>query len=76
MMQKQLFWVCLPDVCSLPPNSKHLLLRAELSLQVQETQEEATPKEDPEAHRERVHDLLRLTKDAKENVDSLNEATR
>lgn len=51
-------------------------LFAELSKQVWETQEEATPREAPEAHQERVHSLSRLTQDTKENVDSLNEATR
>ena len=56
--------------------SKNLLLCADLSQQVSETQEEATPKAAPEAHPERVHSLLQLTQDAKENVYTLNEATR
>ena len=51
-------------------------LCAELSKQVWETQEEATPREAPEAHQERVHNLSRLTQETKENVDSLNKATR
>ncbi|KAL3142886.1 hypothetical protein ABBQ38_003174 [Trebouxia sp. C0009 RCD-2024] len=44
--------------------------------QVCETQVEATPKEAPEAHPDRVHNILQLTQDAKENVDTMNEATR
>lgn len=49
---------------------------AELSQQVRETQEEATPREAPEAHEERVQSLFQSTQEAKENVDSLNNLTR
>ena len=48
----------------------------ELSQQVRETQEEATPREPPEAHEERVQSLCQSTHEAKENVDSLNDAAR
>lgn len=62
--------------CCRSSQFKLLLFCAELSQQVRDTQEEATPKEAPEAHQERVHSLSLLTQDAKENVESLNEATR
>ena len=56
--------------------SRQVLCRAELSQQVQATQEAATPMEAPDAHMHRVHRLSASTHDAKENVASLNQAAR
>ena len=76
MMRKKQSWVRVHSPCIKCSKGFSTCLSAELSQQLQETQEEATPREAPEAHQERVHRLSQLTEETKENVDSLNEATR
>lgn len=49
---------------------------SEMTQQVRETQAAATPLEAREVHHQRVRQLSYSTQEAKENVDSLNQATR
>lgn len=75
MTRKQQLWVCVQSFASLLQKASTCLC-AELSEQVRDTEEEATPKEASEAHQERVHSLSRLTQETRENVNSLNKTTR